>query len=242
MLFTTPDGKRVIIGADLAPSALTPLLHELKVLRITSVNAIVLTGATANTESGLSLLIKRVRITGPIVLPYDAAAATEWWAPIAQHLSSSIKNDGLDSLSWKDSSAALKQAVPQADIEIYSPDRSPWEIPVVAASFTYKKSSFMDFSSLTPKQIASMTGRSDIEPCRVLAVDGQDAYVSKEILALIQPEVVLLTGASDVPPGDNTEMNIQAADAEAITLAATPPLKVIFPASDTQQLKTTQLH
>ena len=241
ILFATPDGRRIILVSDLTPDALAPLLHYLNKQHIFVVNGIVLTNVTNDTMNGLAELARRVKVDGPVISPYDNTISNRWWGRNQRALVEGAKEEGLRLQAWKDGGSAFKYIIPQADITLYAPLRSKWEIPVIGVKVSYLSSSLLDISSLNPKEAASITGMPDVGSSRILVIGDQDTYVTREILAEVQPDIVLLAGPSNVPPGDNAEINIQAADATAITLSQTPPLKITLPASDNQPLKSVNL-
>jgi hypothetical protein len=236
VLIVTPDHHAVIVTSDFAPTSIGLLQQSITNDHLTKIYAIVLTSVTSNTADGLVDFSQVEPFKGPIVTPYEDKEPPEWWERTEQNFVSKMQSHGLATISWKDSAAILQKSIPRLQINIFPAQRSKWQVPATFAKIQYQQGSVLDLTSLTSQQVAAITGQP-IGISRILLVNGADQFVSKELLAEVQPDVVL-TGPADIPPGDRAEDNVRAADAEAISLASEKSVGLLLPASDSQDVLT----
>ncbi len=241
ILIRTSDSRTLLITSDLSPSSIPPLIHHLNLLHIRSIDALIITSVSAAAADGITDLAKRLLPGAPVVTPYSSSDSEEWWSKTKVNFISEIYAKRLRPLTTQNASTYLAAAVPNLTIDLNEAQRSPWDPPVLSTRVTYKNSSLIDLCSLTDKQVAALTGDPGTGLSRLLFVNGQDQFVTKELLATVQPDIVVLTGSDSLPPGDNAEINIQAADAQAVTLDQSPYLQVTLPASDTEPLRSSTL-
>ena len=232
----SPDGSILILTSDLGQTSLTALLQALKEQHIMSISDIILTSVTPNTAEGLETLLSKLTLTGAIITPYSAEDPTAWWNRSRHNFAVEVGHRGRHLISWTDSLPALQAAVPQMIVSFDAPPSSRWDEPDIAVKIAYGTSSLVDLTSLTASQIAGLTDTTNFGACQVLLINGQDEFVSKELLAQLQPGVVVFTGPMDIPPGDRAMSNVEAADAQTITLYSSPLVSLTLPSDSANSI------